>query len=161
VSEDQQRILHSREEQRDGVLALARQASSRILILSEELEPYLYNNAEFIDACRQMVIRHERCHVHILVKSTENLKKMDHRLLPLLQRLPSRMALKVCHVEDRDYPETFMLADSRGIFLKRVPGRSPALQNPDNPRLNAEYVRQFEGFWDRADTDMSLVRLAL
>ncbi len=161
MSEDQHLILHSREEQRNGVLALARQASSRILILSDELEPFLYDNNEFVDACRQMVIRHERCHVHLLVKNTENLKKMDHRLLPLLQRLPSRMALKVCHVEDREYPETFMLADKRGIFLKRVPGRSPAVQNPDAPGLNAEYARQFDSFWGRADTDMSLARLAL
>lgn len=161
MSEDRHIILPGREEQRDGVLALAGQAASRILILSDELEPFLYDNNAFVDACRQMVIRHERCHVHMLVKSAENLKKMDHRLLPLLQRLPSRMALKVCHVEDREYPETFMLADSRGIFLKRVPGRSPALLSADDPRLNAEYARQFAGFWERADSDMSLARLAL
>ena len=89
--------------------------------------------------------------MEILVKNAENLKTMDHRLLPLIQRLPSRMKLRICHADDVDYPESFMLADRDGVYLKRTPGRGVAYLYEQNPRVNAEYERIFRGFWERAN----------
>ena len=153
---DKEKILETVAEQKEGVLSLACSASISLLILSEELEPEYYDDLDFIDACRQLVIRHERCHMKILIKNAENLRRQEHRLLGLIQRLPSRMEIKVCHEEDRDYPQAFMLADSTGLFLKRLPGRNKAVIYTDAPRVNDEYRKVFQGLWDRAESDRNL-----
>ncbi len=154
-------LLNTIEEQRAAVLQLAQQASFRLLIMSHQLEPEYYDTPQFVEACRQMVVRHHRCHVRVLVKNTENLRRQEHRLLPLIQRLPGRMEIKVTGSDDSDYPETFMLADDGGLFLKRTPGRSRAILFKQAGRINAEYGRVFQKFWDRADSDPGLSRLTV
>ena len=89
------------------------------------------------------------------------LEKMDHRFLDLMHRLASRIELKLCHEDYRTHPETFMLVDDRGIFLKRTPGRTSASFDFDNRRLNDEYQRFFNAVWDQSDYDVSLRRLSI
>ena len=153
--------LDSLDEQKKAVIRLAAAASKRLLIFSHELEPDYYNQPEFVESCKQMVIRHPQCHVKIMIQTNEKLRNQEHRLILLMQRLPSRIALKICHDEDKYHPETFLLADRRGIFLKRVPGRTAAIVDHDAPRLNDEYSRFFQQAWDQGEADITLRRLSL
>jgi len=157
-----EQILKTLDEQKTAVIELAQNASQRLLIFSHELEPEYYNQPAFIEACKQMVIRHQQCHIRILVQNNETLRNQEHRLLALMQRLPSRIEIKLCHEDDKHQPETFMLADNRGIFLKRVPGRNKAaVVNSDALRKNDEYSRLFQQAWDQGEIDSTLRRLSL
>jgi len=157
-----EQILKTLDEQKAAVIELAQKASTRLLILSHELEPEYYNQPAFIEACKQMVIRHQQCHIRILVQNNESLRNQEHRLLALMQRLPSRIEIKLCHEEHKHQPETFMLADNHSIFLKRVPGRNKAaVVDSDARRKNDEYSRLFQQAWDQGEIDSTLRRLSL
>ncbi len=148
-------------EQAQAIIDLSASARKRILIFSHELEPFFYDQPEFISNCKNMVLRHPQCHIRILIQENENLKKMQHRFLDLMHRLASRIELKRCHEDFRTHPETFMLVDDQGIFLKRTPGRSGADADINNRRLNDEYQRFFRAVWDQSDYDTSLRQLSI
>lgn len=154
-------ILASQEEQRRAIAALAGNASKRLLIFSQALEPEYYNQPDFINACKQLAIRHHQCHIRIMIQTNENIRNQEHRLLSLMHRLPSRIELKLCHEDDKNHPETFLLADFSGLFLKRIPGRTKATVYYDAPRMNDEYSRFFQKAWDQGEVDSSLRRLSL
>ena len=154
-------ILSELKEQADAVIKLAETARQRIWILSHALEPEFYDQTEFISICKNLVISHSQCHIRLLIQNNENLRKMDHRLLSLMNRLPSSIELKVCHQEYRHHPETFMLTDDKGLFLKRTPGRSKAFLYMDNRLVNEEYSRLFQSIWDQSDHDITLSQLSL
>ena len=154
-------VLNELQEQADAVVRLANTAHQKIWILSRELEPEFYDQAEFIAICKNLVIRHNQCHIRILIQNNENLRKMDHRLLTLMNRLPSSFELKVCHPDYRNHPENFMLTDNSGLFLKRTPGRSKAFLYMDNRLLNEEYGRLFQTIWDQSEFDITLRQLSI
>ncbi|NNJ90852.1 MAG: hypothetical protein HKP55_04180 [Gammaproteobacteria bacterium] len=151
----------SSNEQAEAIINLSAKARKWIYIFSHELEPAFYDQPEFIVNCKAMVLRHPQCHIKILVQQNENLKKMDHRFLDLMHRLASRIELKLCHEDYRTHPETFMLVDDQGIFLKRTPGRTSATVDDNNRRLNNEYQRLFNAVWDQSDYDISLRQLSI
>jgi hypothetical protein len=148
-------------EQAEAIIKLSAKARKRIFIFSHELEPALYDQPEFIANCKDLVLRHPQCHIRILIQQNENLKKMDHRFLELMHRLASRIELKLCHEDYRTHPETFMLVDDQGVFLKRTPGRTIATVDDNNRRLNDEYQRIFNAVWDQSDYDISLRLLSI
>jgi len=154
-------ILSSQNEQAKAVFQLASKASLQLNILSYELDKHLYDQDDFVDACKTLVLRNQRCHIKILIQSNENLRRLDHRLIALMQRLPSRIDLKITDKEQKDFPETFLLADSYGIYLKRSPGRTNAIVNFKAPLQVKKYSQLFNKIWDKAHLDSSLRRLSL
>lgn len=156
-----EQLLESIEEHRNAVEELASHASRRILIFSNKLEPEIYDQPVFIEACKNLAIRHPQCSIKILVQNNEELRNQEHRLLTLIQRLPSRFEIRLCHEEDKNNPETFMLSDFNGVYLKRTPGRGKAEAHFNAPRLNEEYSRVFQAAWDKGEADSSLRRLSL
>jgi len=148
-------------EQAEAIVKLSAKARKQIFIFSHELEPTYYDQPEFISNCKGMLLRHPQCHIRILIQQNENLKKMNHRFLDLMHRLASRIELKLCHDDYKTHPETFMLVDEQGTFLKRTPGRTPAIADFDNRRLNNEYQRFFNTVWDQSDFDTSLRQLSI
>ena len=154
-------ILNDTKEQAEAIIRLAGEARQKIWIMSHALEPELYDQPEFISLCKDLLIRHSQCHIRILIQNNENLRKMDHRLLTLMNRLPSSCELKICHQDYRNHPETFMLTDSNGLFLKRTPGRSKAYLYMDNRLINDEYGRLFQNIWDQSDYDITLRQLSI
>ncbi len=141
---------------------MAAQACRKIQILSDALEPVLYDRADFIQHCKQMVLRHPSCSMQLLVKRSESLRSMEHRLLDLMQRLPSRIVLKVCHYEDRDLPQSWLSVDEAALLLKSQPGLRAAMKwYQHEPRLNADYQKRFAKLWERAEIASELRRLAL
>ena len=81
----------SSNEQAEAVINLSAKARKRIIIYSHELEPANYYQPEFIANCKDMVLRHQQCHIKILIQQNETLKKIDHRFIDLMHRLSSRI----------------------------------------------------------------------
>ena len=156
-----EQILQSVREQKNAIIELASASTKRLLLFSYAFEPEYYDQPEFITACKNMVLGHPQCHIKILVQNNEQLQRQEHRFITLMQRLPSRIELKLCHEDYRDHPETFMLSDYQGVFLKRIPGRSTATCYPHAPRINDEYSRLFFSIWDQSEIDITLRRLSL
>lgn len=153
--------INDSNEQAEAIINLSAKARKSILIFSNELEPVYYDQPEFISNCKDMLLRHPQCHIKILIQKNENLKKMDHRFIDLMHRLASRIELKLCHEDYQTHPETFMLVDDQGVFLKRTPGRTSATVDFENRRLNDEYHRLFNTVWDQSDYDTSLRQLSI
>ena len=153
--------LESVSTQKQAVYELAEESCKRLLIFSYALEPEFYDQPDFINACKNMVLGHQQCHIKILVQNNERLRNQEHRFIKLMQRLPSRIEIKLCHADYRDHPETFLLSDYQGVFLKRTPGRTVATVYRNASRLNDEYSKLFFTAWDRSEYDITLRRLSL
>ncbi|MGD2119911.1 MAG: hypothetical protein PVG66_16250 [Chromatiales bacterium] len=159
--DDKELRINSREDYRHAVLGFAEQAAQRLLIFSRDLDARLFDQAPFVEACKQLVLRHERCHVRMLVQNAESLRGRDSRLISLMQRLPSRIELKICHEEHQSHPEQFMIADNSGLILQRVADRLNISANCKAPLAVKQYEALFNSIWEVSEIDSSLRRLSL
>jgi len=160
MASDEQKLTDLAERQQ-AVTHLVSNARRRIYLLSDELEPDLYDQIDFIESCKQAVIRHHACHMNILIKRSEKLRQMEHRLLELIQRLPSRIELKICHDNDKSLAESWLVIDESSYYYQpRATGVAARLQT-DSPRTAKDLCRRFEKIWDAASYDTSMRRLSL
>ena len=77
-----------------------------------------------IPALRALALSSERVRIRLLYDDHNRATALGHRLVPLARRLPSRLALRLSHPEDRDPALCFAVADQAVLFdLTGWPGR--------------------------------------
>ncbi len=70
-------------------LEMVRQRKRMLDIISRELDPAIYNTAEFTEAVKQLVLKSRNNRVRILVHEPLRIAKRGHRLVDLAMHLSS------------------------------------------------------------------------
>ncbi|WP_456379771.1 DUF7931 domain-containing protein [Thiolapillus sp.] len=141
---------------------MAAQCRRRLVIYSFRLNPEIYNQPCFVEAVRQLIIRHARTRIQILVAETDELGRGGSGLVQLAQDLASSVEIRRRAEEFRGSQRSFMLADDCGYILRNL------WSDLGNVRLdyNAPYVVRglMDDFlleWEQSEADPSLRRLSI
>jgi hypothetical protein len=143
----------------DQVPALAgvlRGAQRIVRILSDALEPALFDHDE-ITAELSRVARHGRqCEVRILLKDSRNLSKRSHGVGMLHRRLTSCVRILKPTLMPEDFAANYVLADESGVFFMPMEDDKFCFLNHDDRPLVKHLVLQFDDMWARAVPDPEL-----
>jgi len=142
-----------------AVLRLVSQGGRSLDIFSRDLEPRIYDNADFADAVRALAIKTRDMHVRILVIDPDFIIKHGHRLIDLARRLTSHMEIRKLHEDYCNNPEAYLVVDRRGLLHRKVASRYEAIVNFNNPMTATELHNQFSEMWDRSKQYMDFKRL--
>jgi hypothetical protein len=154
-------LLTRCDEFRDQVLILCQNARRRIQILSESLDPVIYDSPLIAEAITRLVRTYRQAQVQILVSDIEPILERGHQLLRLAQRLPSSVELRKASAEAESQGQHFMLCDASEA-LYQVPasdyrGHVRRQAAPEVKRLRELFQRD----WHHATLDPRLRRLHL
>jgi hypothetical protein len=160
LGDDDQRIrLETSEENRLAATALAEQARRTIDIFTWDLDGEIYDTPEFIEAIRQLAIRHRHALIRVLVQDSAKAAKLGHRLPYLMHRLPSKVQIRKPASEYKEYRHAFMIADGVGIIRRPLADRYEGELNFKSPMEAKEHLNFFEKVWISAESDPYLRRL--
>ena len=141
---------------------MATQCRRSLMIYSFRLNPEVYSQPCFIEAVRQLAIRHAKTRIQILIAETSGLGTGRNRLVQLAQDLVSSVEIRQRAEEFRGNQRSFMLADGCGYILRNL------WSDLGNARVgyNAPYVVQtladdFLLEWEQSEADPALRRLSL
>ncbi len=157
-------VLHA-----DGLGALrkhscqmAAQCRRRLMIYSFRLNPEVYNRPCFVEATRQLIIRHANTRIQILVAETSELGKEGNRLVQFAQDLASSVEIRRRAEEFRGNQRSFMLADSCGYILRNMWSDLGNIRLDYNaPPVVRGLVNDFLLEWEKSEVDPSLRRLSI
>lgn len=159
LKEDAETVdVDSSEECRLAALSMARQATRSIEIVSRQLDPQIFDNSEFCDAVRRLIVGSRRARVRILLRQVDPVVKRGHRLVTLAQRLDSFIVMRVPAPEHDDNNTAFLIVDAAGVIHRHLSDRYEATVSFNDPRLAQELGRQFEEMWHTATPDVNLRR---
>ena len=153
--------LELREENRLAVTRIAQQGYSSIEIISRELDPDLFDNSEFIDAVKTMILNNRRAQLRILVFNPKKIVSKGHRLLDLAGTMTSNIEIRVPSYEHKDFNEMVFITDSTAYLHRIYPGRFEATVNFNDKRMSRHYQKQFNEMWEKASQDSNLRRMAI
>jgi len=132
-------------------LALVNQASHSILIFSQDLDPGLYNSAQFVDAVRQFIGKTRHATIKLLASDMERISQRGHRLLDLSHRQPSRVQIrKLGHT----FNHAFLLANETAVLDRRRAERYEATANFNDPGWAVELQHFFHENWEKSQTSL-------
>jgi len=144
-----------------AAISMARQARRSLEIVSRDLDPAIYDDADFVEAVSQLCLGSPRVRVRILVRDAPVIVKHGHRLLPLAHRLSTFIDIRVPGREHADYNSGFLIADAAGVIYRTLADRYEATVSFNDPRTAQDLGKLFEEMWQAASPDPNLRRMSL
>jgi hypothetical protein len=145
------RPVSGREEFRDAAIELAKSARLTITILSHQLERELYGDVAFVDALRALATRHRNAQIRILVHSPEWAGRSGHRLVELMRKLTTFIAIRELPEDKKEVTNELLIADERAVLVRESPDHHLAHYHAAAPQLARQWLHQFNQWWETAE----------
>lgn len=141
---------------RSFAVSLARQARRSIIIFSEDLEGWLYDNDEFTAALMELAQKSRNSSVRLLIRDSRQLLLHGHRLLRASHRASDKITLrKLPSIQSEKHP-CFMIVDDNGLLFRQDPQVLQGIGYTDYRARAKPLLEQFEQLWARSGTDPDL-----
>jgi hypothetical protein len=151
--------LHRREEVRAMAQTLAQQAQQGLMLLTQDLEPAVFDQQPFLNAISALARQHRDAYFRILVLDSRRMLQHGHRLLELSRRLSSNIEFRRPPPDFHNTGKTFLLCDDAGYFFRPLASRYEGTANFNNPGEVGRLKKYFMELWNRSETDSELRRL--
>ncbi len=145
----------------DAALAQATQARLSLRIFSHDLDARLYSNEAFSSAVSALARAGRRTFIRILVQDPSRAVQDDHRLIGLIQHLPSHIEVRRVGPDWRNERVAFQIADEQGVLWRPAADRfEGSVDFHAGPRAR-ELRKWFDDVWEHSEPDPEFRRLRL
>jgi len=152
-------IIESSEENHDVAVRLVSQASHRLDVFTRDLDPRIFDNAEFIDAVRALAVKDNKARIRFLVIDPDKAIKSGHRLLDLSRRLTSMLEIRKVHEDYSANSESYLIVDVRGLLHRKLASRYDGVANFNNPSESMNLIHHFNEVWEHSSSELDFKRL--
>ncbi|WP_051081807.1 hypothetical protein [Thioalkalivibrio sulfidiphilus] len=137
------------------------EARRRLWILSPDLDAFIYNDPDLVDAVSALARRSRHADVRILIQDSRSLPSGGHRLVDLALRISSRIHLRRQPPDETRLDESMVLIDSGGYLHQRRAADPVAMADAYAPPRVQTLEGRFRTFWTHAMPDPELRRLKI
>lgn len=142
-------------------LEIARRARRSLLIYTPDLEPWLYDDATFVQACLEFVRAHPRNQLQVLLADPTRAIREGHRLVGLARRLTSKIALRRRNPEIDCGDCAFLIADDMSLIMRPNADQAAGLVSHQARGRVRQQRALFTQAWERGMIDSNLRSLYL
>lgn len=143
------------------VRALADQATRRFWIYDKTLSHALYDDHFLTEALSRLARRSRHSDVRFLIHDDYPLVKKRHRLVQLMQRLPSRIALGLVNTSYPHGDRPCVIVDDSGVLIRHDFDHIEGFANFSAPRRVKPFGEDYERAWDYRRESIELRQLPL
>ena len=159
-NEPSRRVLASREEVRAAVAELIGHAERGLAILTQDLEPEIYDHEIFLEKLKKFILARSFARVRVLIVHPERTMKLGNEFVTMGRRLNSYIEIRHAKPEYRDCRDAYCLADDRAVMYR------PDAQAWDGmlalePELAQTYLERFDQLWQACEHEPELRQLHL
>ena len=154
------RVLADRDEVRAAVAELIGHAERGLSILTQDLEPEIYDHDIFLEKLKKFILARSFARVRVLIIHPERTMKLGNQFVTMGRRLNSYIEIRHAKPEYRDCRDAFCLADDRAVVYR------PDAKNWDgmlalDQELAQTYLERFDQLWQACEHEPELRRLQL
>ena len=141
---------------------LLEQARQQVLLLSQDLDPRVYDHPPFLQGLQRLAImRGSRARIRILILDNHRLIKGSHRLLSLTQHLTTAIELRRPIAEYRERTDEFLLFDQSAYVYREQSETARAVASYHDPLTARRLQGKFLEIWEHSEPDPEIRRLHL
>lgn len=153
--------LHTRDEIRDAVATLFRQAQRQLVIFSPMLDGYYFNTPAIGELLGKFIATHRTNRARILVEDTRQVMRDNARLIRLAQRLPDCLRIRQVGEQHRGMRDMFMVADHSGFLHQENVEVTQSIMGDKAAHEAVRLIGRFEEMWDRSEPIQELSAMGL
>ncbi len=153
--------LQSRADLLNASLVLVEHAKLSVDIYSRELDGLVYDDAEFVEAIKNLCLSHAQARVRTLAQRPERAIRDGHGLIRLAQRISSYIEIRQTSREHATNNFAMMIADRRHFLYREMSDRFEGQLMLGHSLRGRELYSRFNNIWSAATQPTDFRRLSL
>ena len=153
--------VETRDENRSVTVKMARQCKNSMEIISRSLDPLIYDDQEFLDAVRGIILANHHARIRIIVLNPQVISKHGNRLVNLAMDLSTFIEIRKPGTEYSGFNEALFIADGCGYIHRHKSDRYEGTANFNDLRTSRFLLEHFNEMWNKAQRDTNFRKLHL
>ncbi len=158
-SSDEPIRLENRQDNADAALALVKQCKVKLAIISHELDPFVYDQADFIEAVRQLALKGRYVDIRILAFEPKLIVRRGHKLVDLAGKISSYINIRKPSSQFRSFNEAVLIADEVGYLFRESADSYKGSLNFNARRESKYMLDTFNSMWETSKPDPNFRRV--
>jgi len=160
-NEGTRQVLSTRDDVRAAVAEITGIANRSLAILTQDLEPEIYDHDQFLETLKRFILARSFARVRVLIVNPARTMKSGNRFVTMGRRLNSYIEFRHVKKEFRDHPEAFCIADEVAIVYRADAGRWGGMCDTYDPAVAREHLDMFDELWHACEVEPEVRQLHL
>jgi hypothetical protein len=154
-------VISTRDEMRSAAVAVAREAKRRISIYTHDLEPGIYDDPEFLEVIKRMILSQTYSRIRVLIADPTRAIKHGNNFVHLGRRLNTYIEFRHVREDLRTHAESFCIADEKALVYRLQASRWEGIVDIDEPAVAQLYGKMFDEIWLASEVEMEFRQLGI
>ncbi len=154
-------VISTREEMRQAVIAIAREANRKVSIFTHDLEPGIYDDPEFLEVIKRLVLSKTYARIRVMIADPTRAIKNGNNFVHLGRRLDSYIEFRHVREDLRTHAESFCIADETSLVYRLQASRWEGIADTHEPAVAKLYSKMFDEIWLASEVEMEFRQLGI
>ena len=154
-------VISTREEMRDAAIQVVGEASRKISIFTHDLEPGIYDNSDFLEIIKRLVLSKTYARIRVLIANPSKAVKNGNDFVHLGRRLNTYIEFRNVRDDFRTHAEAFCIADETALVYRLQAERWEGIVDMHEPPVADLYSKMFDEIWLASETKMEFRQLGV
>jgi hypothetical protein len=146
-------ILSTQDEVRTAIAEMISRADRGLAILTQDLEPAIYDNDLFLETLKKFILARSFARVRVLIVQPERAMKLGNGFVTMGRRLNSYIEFRHVKPEFREVTEAYCIADDHSIIYRADATRWNGMLANDERAVARTYLERFDALWHACEVE--------
>jgi hypothetical protein len=154
-------VISTREETREAVIAIAKEAKRKVSIFTHDLEPGIYDDPDFLEIIKRLVLSQTYARIRVLIADPTRAIKNGNNFVHLGRRLNTYIEFRHVREDLRTHGEAFCIADETALLYRLQATRWEGIADTYEPAVAKLYGTMFDQIWLDSEVEMEFRQLRI
>jgi hypothetical protein len=154
-------VISTREEMRQAAIEVVSEASRKVSIFTHDLEPGIYDNSEFLEIVKKLVLSQTYARIRVLIADPSRAVKNGNNFVHLGRRLNTYIEFRHVREDLRTHAEAFCIADETALVYRLQASRWEGIADTHEPAVAKLYSKMFDEIWLASEVEMEFRQLGI
>ncbi len=154
-------VISTRDEMRQTVIDIAREGKRRISIFTHDLEPGIYDDPDFLEVIKRMVLSQAYARIRVLIADPSRAIKNGNNFVHLGRRLNTYIEFRHVREDLRTHAEAFCIADETALVYRLQANRWDGIADTYEPAVARLYGKMFDEIWLDSEVEVQFRQIGV
>ena len=154
-------VISTREETREAVIAIAKEATRKVSIFTHDLEPGIYDDPDFLEIIKRLVLSQTYARIRVLIADRVRAIKNGNNFVHLGRRLNTYIEFRHVREDLRTHAESFCIADETALVYRLQHAKWEGIADTYEPAVAKVYGEMFDEIWLDSEVEIEFRQLGI
>lgn len=146
---------------RQAVIEVSKEASRRVSIFTHDLEPGIYDDPDFLEVIKHLVLSQTYSRIRVLIANPSRAIKNGNNFVHLGRRLNTYIEFRHVREDLRSHTESFCIADETALVYRLQHEKWEGIADTYEPTIAKVYGEMFDEIWTASEVEIEFRQLGI